>query len=311
MTVGGAGAYEVEGQPYATERDRPQGSFENVSDGYFATLGLKVLEGREFTPDDNDARQPVAIVSTTFARKNFGTASALGRRVRPFTPATPGPWRTIVGVVPDTVMQAPPFSPQVDTTGLFVPLTASPPPFATILARPAGGSPHLIDAALRNAVAAVDPNLPLYFVSTPRQNHDEVLAQNRILATMFSLFGLVATVLAAVGVYGVMAFAVSQRTQEFGVRMALGADRPEIMRMVLGDGGRQLFIGLALGLAGAVALVLWFTGAYAGLFFGVNRFDPAIYGFVVLLLSGVAAIACFVPALRATKVDPMVALRAE
>ncbi len=311
MTVGGSGPYEVEGVPYATERDRPQGSFENVSDGYFSTLGLKPLEGREFTPEDGDARQPVAIVSATFARKNFGTASALGRHVRPFVAGNPGPWRTIVGVVPDTVMQAPPFSPQLDTTGLFIPLNVLTPQFATILARPAGGSPHAIDAALRQAVAAIDPNLPLYFVSTPQQAHDEILAQNRILATMFSLFGIVATVLAAVGVYGVMAFAVSQRTQEFGVRMALGADRRQIVTMVLGQGGRQLAIGIGLGLVGAVSLVLWFTGAYAGLFFDVNRFDPAIYGFVVVLLSGVAAIACFVPALRATRVDPIVALRAE
>jgi len=311
MTVGGAGPYEIEGVTYASQRDRPQGSFENISDGYFATLGLKALEGREFTPDDNDARQPVAIVSATFARKNFGNTSALGRRVRPFTPANPGPWRTIVGVVPDTVMQAPPFAPQIDTTGMFVPLTVSAPPFATILARPPGGSPQSIDAALRKAVAAVDPNLPLYFVSTPQQSHEEFLAQNRILATMFSLFGVVATVLAAVGLYGMMAFAVSQRTQEFGVRMALGADRRQIVTMVLGQGGRQLVIGLGLGLVGAVALVLWFTGAYAGLFFGVNRFDPAIYGFVAVLLTGTAAIACLVPAHRATKVDPIIALRAE
>jgi len=128
---------------------------------------------------------------------------------------------------------------------------------------------------------------------------------------MFTLFGGVATVLAAVGMFGVMAFSVNQRTQEFGVRMALGADRQQILKAVLGDGTRQLVLGLALGLGGAVALVLWFTAAYAGLFFGVNRFDPTIYGFVVLLLSVVAFIACFVPALRATKVDPMVALRAE
>lgn len=312
MTVGGNGPYEVEGVRYGSERDRPQGGFENVSEGYFATLGLKVIEGRDFTIDDTDAKQPVAIVSATFARKNFGSpANALGRKVRPFTPASPGPWRTIVGVVPDTVMQAPPFSPRVDTTGLFIPLNALTPPFATILARPQGGSPHAIEDALRRGVAAVDPNLPLYFVSTPQQSHDELLAQNRILATMFSLFGIVATVLAAVGVYGVMAFAVSQRTQEFGVRMALGANQRQIVTMVLGDGGRQLLIGLCLGLAGAAALVMWFTGAYAGLFFGVNRFDPSIYGFVVVLLTSIAMLSCLVPALRATRVDPMIALRAE
>jgi len=311
MIVGGNGPYEIEGINYASERDRPQGSFENISEGYFGTLGLKVIEGRDFTLTDSDAHQPVAIVSASFARKNFGGESALGRKVRPFTPGSPGPWRTVVGVVPDTVMQAPPLFPQVNTVGMFLPLNVNTPPFATILARPAGGSAHAIDDLLRKTVATVDPNLPLYFVETPRQSHADLLAQNRILATMFSLFGGVATLLAAVGLYGVMAFAVSQRTQEFGVRMALGADRRQIVTMVLGQGGRQLFTGLALGLLAAVLLVLWFTGAYAGLFFGVNRFDPTIYGFVIVLLSAVAALACLVPALRATRVDPMIALRAE
>ncbi len=311
MIVGGNGPYEIEGVPYATDRDRPQGSFENVSEGYFQTLGLKIIEGRDFTENDNDAHQPVAIVSASFARRNFGDASALGRHVRPFNAGNSGPWRTIVGVVPDTVMQAPPFAPTVNTVGMFLPLNVSTPPFATIVVRPPGGPARAVDDLLRKAVAAVDPNLPLYFVSTPRQSQDEILAQNRILATMFSLFGGVATLLSAVGVYGVMAFAVSQRTQEFGVRMALGADRRQILTAVLGDGTRQLFIGLGLGLLGAVGLVLWFTAAYAGLFFGVNRFDPTIYGFVALLLGVVATIACLVPAFRATQVDPMVALRAE
>lgn len=309
--VAGNGPYEVDGVTYPGDRDRPQGSFENVSEGHFDTLGLKILEGRDFTIDDNDARQPVVIVSASFAQKNFGGQSALGHRVRPFTPANPGPWRTIVGVVPDTVMQAPPFSPTVNTSGMYIPLNVITPPFATILVRPSGGSPQAIDSLLRKTVASVDPNLPLYFVSTPRQSHEEFLAQNRILATMFSLFGGVAVVLAAVGLYGVMSFSVSQRTPEIGVRMALGADRRQIVSMVLGQGGRQLLFGLLLGLAGAVLLVFWFTGAYAGLFFGVNRFDPTIYGLVVLLLTVVASIACLVPALRATRVDPMIALRAE
>ncbi|HEY9011744.1 MAG TPA: ABC transporter permease [Devosia sp.] len=311
MILGGNGAYEIDGISYASERDRPQGSFENVSDGYFATLGLKIIEGRDFTAEDNDARQPVAIVSASFARRHFGGESALGRQVRPFIPGSPGPWRTIVGVVPDTVMQAPPLSPQMNTVGMYIPLNVLTPQFASILVRPQGGPPRAIDDLLRKTVASVDPNLPLYFVETPEHSHAEFLAQNRILATMFSLFGGVATVLAAVGLYGVMAFAVSQRTQEFGVRMALGADRRQIVAMVLGQGGRQLVIGLGLGLLAAVLLVLWFTSAYAGLFFGVNRFDPTIYGFVALLLTAVAALACFVPALRATRVDPMVALRTE
>jgi ABC-type antimicrobial peptide transport system permease subunit len=272
---------------------------------------LKIVEGRDFTPEDNDERQPVAIVNASFARQHFGAGSPLGRKIRPYTPGDSGPWRTIVGVVPDTVMQAPPFSQQVITTGMFLPLNVRAPQFATILVRPPGGAATALATLMRRVVASIDPNLPLAFVSTPQQSHEVFLSQNRILATMFSLFGGVATILAAVGLYGVMSFTVNQRTQEFGVRMALGADRRQIISMVLGQGGVQLLVGLAIGLFMAAGLVMWFTGAYAGLFFGVERFDPTIYGFVILLLTAVAFAASFVPARRATRVDPMIALRSE
>src|SRR6267378_1380870 len=155
MTFAPLGPYEVDGQNYVTDRDRPQGNFEAVSDGYFTTLGLKILEGRDFTIDDNDAKQPVAIVNASFARKYFGHESPLGRRVRIFNPGEPLPWRTIVGVVPDTLMQGP-FNQQTDSSGFYVPLIGAAPAaqFCTIIVRPHSGQrAETLGAALSRAVA--------------------------------------------------------------------------------------------------------------------------------------------------------------
>jgi predicted permease len=302
--------YEINGVTYKDERDRPTGSTETVSDGYFASLGLRLREGREFDENDDDQRQPVAIVTATFARKHFGTQSALGRQIRLYNPAHPETWRMIVGVAPDTLMQGP-FDQQHDDAGFFVPLASLPPTFVTVLLRPQGGSPDLLVEPLRKVLSRLDPNLPLYFIGTPKRMQDEVLAQNRIIASLFSVFGLVAVVLASVGLYGVMAFSVSQRTQEYGIRMALGADARTILRMVMRQGARQLVVGLVLGIAGALGLAALGHSVLTNVFYRVNPYDPLLYSLVGLLLTAVAAVSCFGPAHRATRVDPMMALRTE
>jgi putative ABC transport system permease protein len=314
MTFGGFGQYEVDGKNYVTDRDRPQGNFEFVSDKYFSTIGLKILQGRDFTIDDNDAKQPVAIVSSGFAQKYFGHDNPLGRRIRIFNPAQPQPWRTIIGVVPDTLMQGP-FNQQADNTGFYVPILGVPPApqFVTIVVRPhAGQSASTLAAPLGKAIAQLDANLPTYFGGTPAQLHDEILGTNRIVANLFSIFGIAAVVLSAVGLYGVMSFSVNQRTQEFGIRMALGADARRILRLVMTQGAWQLAIGLFLGV-GAAALLLGVLAAAAlqNILFKVNALDPFIYFAVAALLTTVAAASCFVPARRATRVNPIVALRAE
>src|SRR6266704_163299 len=314
MPFAGQGQYEVDGQNYTTDRDRPRGNFESVSDNYFATLGLKILEGRDFTIDDTDAKQPVTIVNASFARKYWGNESALGHQVRIFNPGVPQPWRTIVGVVPDTLMQGP-FDQQTEPAGFYMPLLgATPAPqFCTILARPrAGQRADTLGPALSRAVAELDSNLPTYFAGTPVRFHNEILSGNRIIATLFTIFGIVAFILSAVGLYGVMSFSVNQRTQEFGIRMALGADAARIFRMVMTQGAWQLAIGLVLGVGG-IALLLGVIAAAAlkNILFKVNALDPTIYFAVAGMLTLVAAISCFVPARRATRVDPMVALRYE
>ena len=314
MTFDSQGQYEVDGQNYLTDRDRPRGNFESVSDNYFTTLGLKILEGRDFTVDDVDSKQPVAIVNASFARKYWGNQSAIGHQVRIFNPGQPQPWRTIVGVVPDTLMQGP-FDQQTESVGFYMPLLgASPAPqFCTILVRPrAGQRADTLGPALSRAVVELDSNLPTYFAGTPGRFHNEILSANRIIATLFTIFGIVAFILSAVGLYGVMSFSVNQRTQEFGIRMALGADAARIFRMVMTQGAWQLAIGLVLG-AGGIALLLGVIAAAAlkNILFKVNALDPTIYFAVAGLLTLVAAVSCFVPARRATRVDPVAALRYE
>jgi ABC-type antimicrobial peptide transport system permease subunit len=166
--------------------------------------------------------------------------------------------------------------------------------------------------ALSRAVAELDSNLPTYFPGTPAQFHRDILNGNRLIAMLFTIFGMVAFVLSAVGLYGVMSFSVNQRTQEFGIRMALGADARRIFRMVMTQGAWQLGIGLAIG-AGGIALLLGVIAASAlkTMLFKVNALDPTIYFAVSGLLTLVAAASCLIPARRATRVDPMVALRYE
>jgi ABC-type antimicrobial peptide transport system permease subunit len=234
--------------------------------------------------------------------------------VRIFNPGQPQQWRTIVGVVPDTLMQGP-FDQQTDTAGFYVPLLGASPStqFCTVLVRSrAGQLAETLGPALKKAVVQLDSDVPIYFPGTPARLHDEVLAGNRITATLFSIFGAVAFVLAAVGLYGVMSFSVNQRTQEFGIRMALGADARRIFRMVMTQGAWQLVIGLVLG-GGAAALLLGFLVAAVlrNILFKVNPLDPSIYFAVAGLLTIVAAISCFVPARRATLVNPIEALKTE
>jgi predicted permease len=314
MTFANFGPYEVDGQTYVTDRDRPTGNSESVSDGYFSSLGLKILEGRDFTIEESDAKQPVAIVNASFARKYFGNQSAIGHQVRRFNKANQEPWRMIVGVAPDMLMQGP-FNAERDSVGFYVPLLAATPAaqFCTMVVRPrAGQNAANMGPILGKAISELDSNLPTYFAGTPARLHDEILGVNRLTANLFTIFGAVAFVLSAVGLYGVMSFSVNQRTQEFGIRMALGADAKRIFRMVMRQGAWQLAIGLFLGI-GAAALLLGVLAAQAleTILFKVKPLDPFIYLVVAGLLTLVAAISCFVPARRATRVNPMEALRTE
>jgi predicted permease len=324
MVFAGNGPIEIDGKTYANNKDRPQANFEQVTGSYFDVTSQKLLEGRTFNSDDLDAKQPVTVVNAAFARKHYGNESPIGRRFRTMNTAgtLPGPWRTIVGVVSNVRMLGPFNNPNVDDSGFYVPFystafgPAPPTPFvsqfATVIVKPrAGQRPEAIVNALRRAVNKADANLPLYFVGTPKRQIEGFVSQNRIVATMFTIFGAVAVVLASVGIYGVMSFSVNQRTQEFGVRMALGADDGTILGMVLKQGVIQIGVGLMLGFSFALAIATVAGAGIQNTLFGVSARDPLTYGSVALLVTLVSLVATLVPARRATRVDPMIALRAE
>jgi putative ABC transport system permease protein len=323
MVFSGNGPVEIEGKEYKSDSDRTSSEFENITPGYHLVLGQKMLEGRELTEEDSDQKLPVAVVNATFAKKHFGNVSALNRRFRTIQQngTQPGPWRVVVGVVSD-VRMAGPFNNQSDGTGFYVPYFATafgpvaPTPqaqqFGTVIVRPRGGQrPEALAQALQTVVNKVDANLPLYFVSTPKTALDGFLAQNRIVAVMFTVFGGIAVLLASVGLYGVMSFSVNQRQQEFGVRMALGADARRILRMVLQQGAWQIGTGLACGLGLALLVASLARQGISDNLFQTDPRDPLTYIFVGLLIAIVSLLATLVPARRATQVDPMVALRSE
>jgi predicted permease len=322
MVFAGNGPIEIDGVPYAQDEPRPQANIEQVTPGFFEVTNQKVLDGRGFNDDDTDQRQPVAIVNAAFAKKHYAGQSAVGRRFRTLDGnKRPGPWRTIVGVVSTVRMLGPFNNPNVDDAGFYVPFYASPfgpaqpgpfvSQFATVIVKPRSGQADAMANVLRRDVNKLDPNLPLYFVSTPKVQLDSFISQNGIIATMFSIFGAVAVLLAAVGIYGVMSFSVNQRTQEFGVRMALGADRTRILVSVLRQSSIQIVLGLTMGLLLALGLAAaGGTGVQTQLF-GVSARDPMIYGAVATLVAVVSLAATLVPARRATRVDPITALRAD
>ena len=324
MVFSGNGPVEIDGKVYTQNRDRTSANFEQVTGTYFTVTGQKLLEGRTFAEDDLDARQPVAVVNAAFAQKHFGGERAVGRRFRTTAAdgTQPGPWRTIVGVVSTVRMLGPFNNPNVDESGFYVPFystpfgPAAPGPlasqFATVLIKPRPGQQaDALGNALRREVRKADPNLPLYFVGTPASQLDGFVAQNRIIATMFSIFGVVAIVLAAVGIYGVMSFAVNQRTQEFGLRMALGANGGRILGMVLRQGGIQVALGVVLGIGLALGIAALAGSGIQNTLFGVSARDPLTYSLVVAMVTIVSLAAVLIPARRATRVDPMIALRAE
>jgi|CXWL01.1.fsa_nt_gi predicted permease len=320
----GALPIEIEGRTYKDNKDRPNTNLEQISEGYYDSLGARLLEGRDFQSDDSDQKQPVAIVNAAFAKKHFPGESALGRRFR--TVANNGvlfgPWRTIIGVASDMRMAGPFNNPNVDDTGFYLPFASAltgPTPdqpavsqFATVIVRPRGGqrAAALADA-LRREAAKVDGNLPLYFIETPAEGQNSFIAQNRIIAIMVGIFGVVAVILASVGLYGVMSFSVNQRTQEFGVRMALGADSSRILGMVLRQGAWQIGLGLAGGLGVAFLLGTLGRTQLQAVFFNTSPTDPLTYGAVAALLIVVSLFAALIPAQRATRINPLDALRAE
>jgi predicted permease len=287
-------------QQYASERDHPQAHGLIVSEDYFTVLRVPVLEGRPFDPRDRDTAPAVVIVNQAFARTHY-PQGAVGQRLAVTTGELKG-LREIVGVVPDLGMGQ--GSGDRLREAVYVPLAQAPVPALTILAHTAG-PPLEISATVRDSVRMMDTNLPIFNIVTVQQSFDNNTWQYRVFGSLFLACGFASLFLATVGLYGVMAFSVRRRTQEIGVRMAVGAGSGDVLSMILKQGLWQIGAGILLG----VGLGYTLGSAMALLLFGVRPYDPWVFTAITLVLGGTGLLACLVPARRAAAVDPMVALR--
>ncbi len=296
-------AYVVDGRAYANETDFPVAHSDVVTEGTFAALGVRLLAGREFERLDTPTSQPVALVNQSLARKLWPRDSPLGKRLRRARAGHDEPWRTVVGVVPDLLIYG---IGDRQPEGFFLPVTQVGAERLSYVLR-TRREPLSLVAAVRAQVTALDADTPIYFVRTMEQNIALDHYFTDLFGIMFGIFGLCALVLAAVGIYGVIAFSVERRTQEIGVRMALGARRGDVLAMLMRQGVVQLGMGLALGLPLAFA----FSRLLAQSLFRVQPGDPAVFTAVTAGMSTVALLACLLPGQRATEIDPNVALRSD
>ena len=291
--------YSVEGEP--PQRSREQSAeYAVITSGYFRAMAIPMVAGRDFDARDRREAPGVVIVSRAFARRHWPRESAIGKRIKlGFGPDG----SEIVGVVGDVKQTS---LAATAVPAIYLPAAQFPYPFMSVVVRTAG-EPGALAPALRREIAALDPAVAMHDVRTLDAVFTKSLAQQRFGLVLLGFFALTATGLAVVGVYGVIAHAVAQRTQEIGVRMALGARPRDAFRLVLGEGLRLTAAGLAAGLLGAYALSRFLSG----LLYGVSATDAATFAAVTALLGAVALLASYVPARRATRVEPMVALRGE
>jgi putative ABC transport system permease protein len=295
--------FQIEGLPAPPPGQERVSSYQQVGADYFRTVRIPVIKGREFSADDVEGAPLVAVISEKLARRYFPNEDPLGRRVKVGAPEPAATWYTIVGVAGDVPRFM--FDREMQPT-LYLPNQQLPDRNAYFVVR-ASGAPMAALPAVRAQIAALDDKLPLYEIKSHEQVIADRMAGLRLVAALMMMFGALALTLASVGVYGVMAYAVSQRTREIGVRMALGARPQDVLRLVLGQSLKLAALGLAIGLPVALAL----GRAMAGALFGVIALDPMTFVSFTLLLTGAALLAGYLPAQRATKVDPITALRSE
>jgi predicted permease len=293
-------AIKFPGKTYPDDRAYPVARSLTVSPDFFDVLRVRMLQGRAFDRRDRDGVQGAAIVNESFARKYFPNG-ALGQQFA-LAEGDHQQWRTIVGIVPD--MGAGELD-QGRVREAFYLALAQVPPSALSILLDTSGAPLALSNAVRQALREIDPNLPVFNVNTVEGAVRQNVWSYRVFGGLFMTFGVAALFLSVVGLYGVMAFSVSRRTQEIGVRMAVGAAAGEILRMVLRQGIAPVAIGVALGI-GLAALL---GNALRLLFFNVSPYDPITFTAVGLVLTVTGIVACLVPARRAAGVDPMVALR--
>jgi putative ABC transport system permease protein len=293
---------EIEGRPTAIGQTRSVDDIA-VTPGYLETLALPLRAGRLPAPSDGTNAPLVAVISESAAKRYFDTASPLGARLRLGDEPSPDVWRTVVGVVGDVrnddIDQPPP-------PIVYVPASQRPSREMTFMVRVIGDPLAHVTTA-RAAIAAYDADVPVYDVESMEQLLAEDIQGTSVLSSLTTTFGILALVLAAVGIYGMLAYVVAHRTREMAIRIAVGARSLDVIRHVVGGGLRFVVIGLVLGLAVSLPL----ANVLRGVLYGISASDPATYAVVAAVLIGSALLACLVPARRALRLDPVVALRAE
>ena len=293
--------FNIEGRPAIAPSDLPSTNYYAVTPEYFRAMGIRLVRGRVFTAQD-DAKAPrVAIINETMARQHFPNEDPIGKRIN----ITNGPdtWREIVGIVGDIKQYG---VDKATSNQSYEPFAQVPFSSLNVVIR-TSGPPAALLGAIRPTVYAVDKDQPIGTIRPLEEIVADSIARQRFAMTLLTVFSLVALVIAAVGIYGVMAYSVVQRTGEFGIRMALGAQQRDVLRLVLVQGGKLIGLGLIIGLAATLAA----SRAMGSMLFNTSAQDPLTLGTITLLLGAVALVACLLPASRATKVNPIEALRAE
>ncbi len=295
--------FSFEGKPLPPVEQRPEYPYEFVSPGFFETIGARVAQGRTFNTRDHDRAPRLVIVNETLAKMTWPGEDPIGRRLRAGDGSNDQPWMTVVGVIRD-MRRADvkrPIRPEIYMSSL-----QQTPRTETLVFR-ASGDPALVMPAIRRELQALNPQLPMFRVTTLESELADTLNQPRFQATLLGGFAAIALLLATIGIYGVTSHAVSQRTQEVGIRMAMGARRSDVRLLILRQHVTPAVAGIAIGILGAFLLSRFLNS----LLYGVRPVDPVTYALVALSVVAVAVSACWIPAGRAMRVDPLVALRPE
>ena len=302
-------AFQIAGKPVKGLANRDVCYFKIVTDGYFSCLGIQLKKGRSLNATDVKSSPPVAVINETMAKRYFKDEDPIGKRILTqeiiFGSPKVGPeipWE-VVGVIIDEKVKG---LDDEKSAGMYVSYAQSPTPFVSLLVK-GSVNPESLAVAIRREVRLIDSEQPLTDMRTLERIKTESVASNWLSTTLLGVFAGIALALAAIGIYGVVSYSVAQRTQEIGVRLALGASRGDILGLIVGNGMLLCAIGLALGVGGALAL----THVLTSLLFGVSATDPMIMAGMSALLAGAALLACYIPARRAAAVDPLAALRDE
>jgi putative ABC transport system permease protein len=302
FTGGSIISFLVEGRPEPPPNTVQDAEYRVVTPGYFDTMSIPLVRGNAFTDEHTSNSPAVAIINETMARRYFAGEDPIGKRINLGDPQK-SPWRTIIGVVRDIRQQGLDKEPYPQ---MYSPYAQFPTRAMTLIVR-TSASPSSLVPSIRGELSAMDKDQPLYNARTVEQVMSESIAKERFNMLLIAIFAVLGLVLASVGIYGVMSYTVAQRTHEIGVRMALGASTQDVLKMVVRQGMMLALFGTALGLVASFLL----TRLMSSLLFNVSATDPLTYVLISLLLIAVALLACLIPALRATRVDPMVALRYE